>query len=321
MAASNFPMPAPASVGCRLCVSLVLVLHFFAILTAVTAVSSPGFPAPALALAANRPLQPYLQLTALTSSYRFFAPNPGAPNLLWFRVQYEDRVVRWVEFPRRQDFRLRMPYLRHLTLALVQNGQVTAADNAPGWQLSQLGQICVASFIRHVAKTQTRTGSDGMPVPVRNVGVYDAVHAFMSPGQVRAGWTRTDLRTYKAIFLGAYGPDGDRTDEFRPGLVEHPISQVAASILAVDFYPLVRRCPGADSLRLAADLGLPEPIRGLLDRFPELRESGAAAGDLQGRIEELLTGPPGPDTGGPGGPSSRPADGRGPVASGPGGVI
>jgi hypothetical protein len=240
------------------------------------------------------------------------------PNVLWFRVQYEDRVVRWLELPRREDFRLRMPYVRHLALALAQNQFLTTPDDARGRTLTDLGQICVASYVRHIAKTQARTDADGVAVPVRGVGVYDAVHAFLAPAHVRAGWEQTDLRTYHAIFLGAYGPSGDRTDEFRPGLVERPISHVAAGILAVDFYPLVRRCPGVDPLQLAGDLGLPEPIRRLLVHFPELREPEAVAGDLQGRIEELLTGRTGPGLAEPGGASSRPAGQSGPAAPGQG---
>lgn len=287
----------PVAPRTRRAVTLIILLHFFAILTAVTSASGPGFPAPVLAVLANKPLRPYLELTFLGSAYRFFAPNPGATNVLWFRVQYLDGTVRWLELPRRQDFGTRTAYQRHLSVAMILNQYLAPPDEAGRQQLNEIGQICLASYVRHVARTIPRSGADGRPIAVRSVGVYDAFHALLTPEQIRAGRVPADLQNYKALFLGAFKPDGTRTDPFRPGTQDKPISYVAAGILAVDLYPLVKRQPAADPRQLADDLALPEPIRHLLSRYPELLDPQAADRDLQGRIEVLMSGP----TAGPGG--------------------
>src|SRR5262245_11840191 len=109
----------------RRVVSLLILVHFLAILTAVTSASSGPFAAPALAVLANRPFQPYLQLTFLANAYRFYAPDPGAPSVLWFRIQYDDRSVRWLELPRRADFVWRIPYERYKSLTNLLSQHVT----------------------------------------------------------------------------------------------------------------------------------------------------------------------------------------------------
>src|SRR5512140_1404644 len=80
-------------------VSALIAAHLLAIGVAVTSYSSPNFAAPLLAVRASGPLQPYLQATFLNNAYRFFAPNPGTPTVFWFRIQYDDRSVRWVDLP------------------------------------------------------------------------------------------------------------------------------------------------------------------------------------------------------------------------------
>jgi hypothetical protein len=281
------PQTAGPPPAVRRALSLVIVLHFLAVLTAVTSASSPGFPAPELAVRANALVRPYLQLTFLTSPYRFFAPNPGPVNVLWFRLRYADGSVRWVELPRREDFVPRMAYQRHLSVAMLLGQQVVPADDG-GARLTELGQVYLASYVRHLARTRARPGPGGAAVAVRGVGVYTALHGLLTPAQVRAGWEVVDLRTYQATFLGAYDPDGNRTGGRHPDQACKPISHVAAGILAVDYYPRLRRDAGADPRRLADELGLPAPIRRLLVRFPELLAPGAEKGDLPGRIENLV---------------------------------
>lgn len=280
--------PSPTT---RRGVTLLLLVHFFAILTAVTSYSTYQFPAPALAVWANKPLRPYLQLTFLNHAYRFFAPNPGVPTVQWFRVQYQDRSVRWVESPQPARPWIRMPYMRRLTVALALPQFVQPVPGDPArQQFTDFGQICLASYARHVARLHERTGLDGSLVPVKSVGVYCIQHAPLSPEQVRAGWERVDLRTYQATFVGAFSADGTRTDEFRPDLVERPISQVAAGILEVDVYPLLRKNPASDGLQVANDLCLPAPVHRLLTRYPELLVPSTGEDNLQERIERVLAG-------------------------------
>jgi hypothetical protein len=279
----------------RRLVTVFLLFHCFAILTAVTSYSTSEFPAPALALGANRPLRPYLHLTFLNHAYRFFAPNPGVPTVQWFRVQYQDGSVRWVESPARADSWLRMSYMRRLTVALALPQFVQPVPGDQGRrQFTDFGQICLASYARHVARSPARIDSHGSPVAVKSVGVYCVQHAPLSPEQVRAGWERIDLRTYQATFVGAFTPDGGRIDEFRPNLVDRPISQVAAGILEVDLYPLLLKHPERDRLQVASDLRLPAPVHRLLTRCPELLSPPPTEVPLPERIEQLVAAAPRP---------------------------
>lgn len=280
--------PVQPTRATRRLASLLIILHFLAILTAVTSASSANFPAPALAVLANRPFQPYLQATFLANAYRFYAPDPGAPSVLWFRIQYQDRSVRWLELPRRADFHLRMSYERCKSLAGLLSQQVTPGPNGQ-LEISDLGQIGLASYVRHLASTRQRTTPDGSVLTVRSIGVYTVQHAARQPEQIREGWEPNDLRTYRAAFLGAYNPAGLRTDEYRPGAVEQPIAFVAAGIVAVDVWPLPKATEPGD--RQLDELELPRPIRRLLARFPELLSPTIRQAELQKHIEQLVIGP------------------------------
>lgn len=292
---SKYGSSAPGGPTCatRRVVSLLLVLHFLAILTAVTSASSANFPAPALALLANRPFQPYLQSTFLANAYRFYAPDPGVPSVLWFRLQYQDQSVRWLELPRRDDFALRMPYERCKSLAGHLRQQVTSGS-AGQLQLSALGQIGLASYVRHLASTRQRHQADGSLLPVRSVGVYTVQHAARQPEQIRAGWEPNDLRTYRAAFLGAYNAAGARTDEHQPGAVEQPMAFVAAGILAVDLWPLQQAGDSSDPRHRLDELELPSPVRRFVARFPELLSPTVEQAELQKHIERLVARPAAP---------------------------
>jgi hypothetical protein len=273
----------------RRMVTVLLILHFFAILTAVTASSDRDYPAPQVAVWANEPLRPYLQSTLMNNSYRFFAPNPGSPTVLWFRVQYEDRQVRWLEAPTPPSSFLRGAYQRRLNLAMQPSQQVGPVAGETGrYRLTNVGEIYLASYARHVARRHQRIDPGGGQVPVRTVGIYFAQHASRTPAQVREGWESTDLRTYKFIFTGAYRPDGQRVDEFRPFLKDQSISSVAAGILEVDLYPLLSGREGAEAASLIDTLSPPAPIRELLTRYPELVDPKRPGGSVKQRIEELL---------------------------------
>ena len=80
-------------------VSVVIALHFFAILTAVTGLGVGYAPPPRLCAEANQKFAPYLELVFLQNPYRFYAPNPGCDPTMWVRIRYSDGNVQWLEFP------------------------------------------------------------------------------------------------------------------------------------------------------------------------------------------------------------------------------
>jgi hypothetical protein len=280
--------PRIPSASVRVLVGVLVFVHLIAIVIAVTSSGSPGFPAPQLSLRLSPFVQPYLQAIFLNNAYRFFAPNPGTPWVLWFRLQYSDGMVRWIELPGRPERLWRGRYQRRLNLA-IQLGQYveSAAASDEKKTLSPLGKMLVESAARHVAVAYARTSVNGSLVTIRNIGIYCVRHGVILPEQVRAGWEPIDLRTYQATFVGAYSPEGERVDEFRPDLVEQPIARVAASIIDVDVLPRVRERAGASLDGVFTEVSLPEPINRLVRRHVDLLDA-SSADDLTRRIETLL---------------------------------
>src|SRR5262249_1808683 len=84
----------------RAVVSVLIVLHFAGI---VTAVASPD--GSWLANQARTYIYPpHLQFMYLNNAYRYYSPEPGPAALLWFCVEYEpntdgSRNLRWVKIP------------------------------------------------------------------------------------------------------------------------------------------------------------------------------------------------------------------------------
>jgi len=273
----------------RWIVSVLVVGHFFAIGTAVTSHSAPNFPAPQLAVAASIPMQPYLQSTFLNNAYRFFAPNPGTPSVMWIRLQHEDRTVSWLELPRPTDASLiRANYQRRLNLALQVGQQIVPDPDRNGkLQFTSTGVTCLASVIRHVAHSGAKSIADGSAVPVSSVGVYILQHAPIMPQQVRENWTPIDLRTYRAVFVGAFNVAGERIDG-NSDLVEQPIAQVVAGVLWADVHPLLRK--EANDGAALDSLELPEPIREFFKKNSDLLDPSAPPESLQSRIEKRMAG-------------------------------
>lgn len=254
-------------------------VHLIAIVLTVVSFSTPSFPAPRLAVAASQPTQPYLQATFLNNAYRFFAPNPGTPSILWFRVQYEDRSIRWIEAPASAGPLTYEAYQRRLNFTIM-IGQQLAPDPAHEGKrrMTPTGEAALASCARHIARMETRE--------VKSVGIYILHHAIITPEQVRTGWTPTDVRTYHATFVGAYSPTGERMDEMKPGVLEQPMGHLIAGILDVDVYPLIRQSNG-DPVKTLDTLGIPLPIRRILTAHPELLDPSEAGPNMQERIEKL----------------------------------
>ena len=71
----------------RKIISIIIVLHFIGIVTAVLAsVHRPR----AIQQLFDRIYRPYLQFFYITNAYHFYAPDPGPANYMWFRILYVD---------------------------------------------------------------------------------------------------------------------------------------------------------------------------------------------------------------------------------------
>lgn len=257
-------------------ISLLIIAHFVAIAVAVTSYSTPNFPAPQLAVEVSQPMQPYLQGTFLNNAYRFFAPNPGVPTVLWIRLQTSDGRVRWAELPGRPESALvRATYQRRLNLALLVGQQMEPDPDQSGKpRLTPLGETCLASLIRHVVREEENVSS---------VGVYLVQHAVITPQQVRDGWTPNDLRTYRPMFLGVFSAGGEPRDKNR-SMKEQSIFQVTAGILWADVHPLLRS-KSPDPEVVLESLHLPSPVQQFLRKRRELLDTSLPSEGLSERVE------------------------------------
>jgi hypothetical protein len=103
--------------GRRVAASLLILLHFGGIFTAVTSVAPPSGDAPWLVNQVwSRFYRYYLQFMYLNNAYHFYSPEPGPPTLLWFHVDYADGSQRWVRIPEREQFHTRQQYQRRLAM-------------------------------------------------------------------------------------------------------------------------------------------------------------------------------------------------------------
>lgn len=84
--------------------SLLILVHFGGILSAVTSIPPPSGQAPWIPNQLwTRFYRPYLQFGHLNNAYHFYSPEPGPPTLFWILIQYEDGSKRWVTIPNREE--------------------------------------------------------------------------------------------------------------------------------------------------------------------------------------------------------------------------
>jgi hypothetical protein len=220
--------------GRLLAVSVAIVLHFAAILTAVTIVPPPGGQAPFLSNHLyTRFTRHYLQLTNLNNGYHFYAPEPGPSSLLWFRVQFADGAARWVRIPDHRTVRnhlerrrlgalatavgqtVRVPPAREEELLRLraragQERAIPLADLPAAMQYREPGMhvlLLLSSFVRRVVRTTEHP--DGTGSPVAKVKVYRV--EFMNPPvqHFQAGRDPLDPTLYNAFYQGEYDRDGN----------------------------------------------------------------------------------------------------------------
>jgi hypothetical protein len=109
----------------RAAVSLLILLHFGGIVTAVTDIATTGGEPPWLAnVLWCRFYRFYLQFMYLNNAYHFYSPEPGPPTLLWFHIDYADGSERWVRLPEREQFHTRQEFQRRLALTESTNTKV-----------------------------------------------------------------------------------------------------------------------------------------------------------------------------------------------------
>jgi hypothetical protein len=223
----------------RTIVSLMIVLHFFGILTAVSSVP----PTPALMnWAWTYFYRPYLQFMYLNNAYHFYSPEPGPGILVWFYVRYEDGSADWYKIPDRSQNPLLQEYQRRLSLAESTNqllpvmpivsevyqrraiaGQrdgiplypsaamdVTAQRREP----NPYSKKIIETYARFVAHLRAReTGKT-----VNGVKVYRVVHNLPTPPEIRDGVDPTEKNFYYPYYQGEFTTEGQLKNALDPYL-------------------------------------------------------------------------------------------------------
>ena len=233
--------------GKQVVASLLIVLHFGGILTAITSTSPGTWVAAQLWSFFYRP---YLQFMFVNEGYHYFAPEPPPFSLLWFCVYYEPNDdgspnYRWVRVP---DFDRdgrpvrpegspvwpRTEYQRRLSLPhsvygtawtpsydfqlisrrRLEAGLVTGikldqdlSTEAQYREPSKIALRWIQAYARHVARTYKHKTRPELAVT--GVRVYLVTHIILNAKEVAEGRDPYDPTTYRPYYQGEFDINGE----------------------------------------------------------------------------------------------------------------
>jgi hypothetical protein len=205
--------------------SVLVLLHFGAILVAVVLLPPPQAPAPWLAREATAEFyRPYHHLLYLGNAYHFYAPDPpDSMPLLWFYITYDDGSHRWVRIPEREQVVTTVEVQRGVALGMYVN-RVESVRATPEWTERRLeaghaqqpqfqvpslrlGALAfLQSYARHVARSYP---SESNPeAKVFAVKIYRVMHAVVPPERWATGHSPHDVTLYHPYYQGEYNAEG-----------------------------------------------------------------------------------------------------------------
>lgn len=215
-----------------------ILLHFAAILTAVTVVPPPEGPSPYWSSHLwTRASRPWLQLTMMNNGYHFYAPEPGPAQLVWFYVEFDDGESTWVRIPdhnkvQTQVERRRLGALataiaqpippsgdvdrlhqRRVEAGMKHQPPIPMANFLVAEQFNEYHEpspyalVLISSYVRRVARTTEHP--KGAEAAVKGIKVY-RVDYYNPPVQhFQAGRPPLDPTLYAAYFMGEYDAKGN----------------------------------------------------------------------------------------------------------------
>jgi hypothetical protein len=217
-------------------ISLLILVHFGGILTAVVSVDPPGQVAPALSnWAWVYFYRPYLGFMYLNNAYHFYSPEPGPPTLVWSHITYsngKDYKMEWVKLPDREtspvplhhqrllsiaeNTNQLMPYVADLEARMARRNQVT--QEVPFHPLVPYQNQCrmpivysqtiLQAFARHMARTHPQL--EGSPeYKFHNVKIYRVIHNCLEARDLVLGFSPLDKTLYHAYFQGTFDSEGE----------------------------------------------------------------------------------------------------------------
>lgn len=220
-------------------VSILALIHFGGILTAVCSVPAPGGESPWITSQLwARFYRPYLESFYLNNAYHFYSPEPGPPNLLWFYIEYEDGTMRQVKLPNREDFPTRLQYQRRLALSESTNQMVpqvgpeyfqqrldarmrAGAFSDPPIPLmpgvpanmqyrlpAEHSKRMIESYVRHVATAPEYRHPEDPTIGIKRIKFYRVVHKILHPHEFAEGNDPLDPTSYLPYFQGEFDGEG-----------------------------------------------------------------------------------------------------------------
>jgi hypothetical protein len=203
--ASSNPIPAEPAwrklpTHWRVLITMALVLHLTAIISAPWSGPEPGGP---LANAIASQFRQYLDATYSGHGYRFFAPEPGPSRLVRYTLTFADGNTRSGQFPDRQTEWPRLLYHRHFMLSEKLAGLYVEQD--PTRELppeARRGFRQAQELFENIAKSYAMhlLHSSG----AKEVNVELVQHMLPIPPQVERGMKLTDPSLYRVMWQHTY---------------------------------------------------------------------------------------------------------------------
>jgi hypothetical protein len=233
---------------------------------------------------------PYLGSLWLTNGYRYYAPDPGETDVLWFHINYEDGTAHWYVVPNRDDFYQRMPFQRYMSVAMLammkthweevppaEDAAAAASIMARGSGKSQqvlnmFGEIYFRSYARFVARRYQENPTTRSPLDT--IDIYRVHYQIRSPYEVRMNYDTYDPRKLDIALVGTYAPDGIRLSKQR-GFIPRVPDDFFIELVQNEIAPLLEendRLPPNQRKSLAGifkEYGVPYPLIMPILRLPE----------------------------------------------------
>jgi hypothetical protein len=215
----------------RIALSILVVVYFGGLVTAVLA--TPHSPWVADQLRA-RVYRPFLEFLHLTETYQWFAPGAGPEPLLWFHLRYADGSGRWVEIRDRKDFGTRLEWTRWGSLASWAHETLPPLEDFPDDLLDRRieagekfkppipmpdedlasqyqeptyeSRFILSTYARYVAHAYPHPVDPGQAVT--GIKIYGVLRSCRQPEEVAAGRDPLDPTLLSAYYEGEFDADG-----------------------------------------------------------------------------------------------------------------
>ncbi|MFO0815444.1 MAG: hypothetical protein U0796_19685 [Gemmatales bacterium] len=265
------------SVVIKLVVSLFILFHLTAIICHVIAGGGPLV----MKMAASY-FRPYLKTMWLDNAYRFYAPDPGPTEVLWYKMVYEDGSTHWTQVPpRREDIYLRMPYQRHMSIALLasmMNEQEVIkpkedplsavsilVSSQPSYRtvLTAWGEIHFRSYARHIARRYATHPTTQAKLAYTEC--YFVQYLIRTPAEMRLKMDMFDPRKLRIQFICCFTPTGQMAN-FEQGFKQRAADDLFVELTQNEIVPLLEanaRKPAAERqsiMQILHDYGIPYPL-------------------------------------------------------------